>query len=93
MAKGYQDLSRRGLIKLNEDFDNENEGKLLDYLSKNDDRYENVRTIEKIVERCDQVKDEFTGKASSGLQKIAAKGIDLALDKAVGSLNTLLERF
>lgn len=91
MAKGYRDLSRRGLIQLNEDFDNENEGMLLDYLSKNDDKYENVRTIEQIVERCDQVKESMTTTGSS-FKKALVKGIDFALDKAVDALGALVER-
>lgn len=91
MAKGYNDLSRRGLIQLNEDFDNENEGMLLDYLSKNDDKYEGVRTIEQIVERCDNIKESMTS-SGSGIKKALVKGIDFAIDKAVDALGALIER-
>lgn len=55
MSKSYEDLSRRGLIKLSHDFDQENNGALLQYLAEHGDEYENIRPVEKVVERTDQI--------------------------------------
>lgn len=54
MSKNYADLSRRGLIQLNKDFDEDNDGKLLQYLSENGEKYEDIRPIEAIIDRADQ---------------------------------------
>ena len=42
MGKTYEDLSRRALIKLNKDFDQENDAKLLEYLTENGEKYESI---------------------------------------------------
>lgn len=54
MSKNYTDLSRRGLIELGRDFDQDNDGALLQYLAEHGDKYENIRPVEKVVERADQ---------------------------------------
>lgn len=57
MGKTYEDLSRRALIKLSKDFDQENDTKLLEYLTENGEKYEDIRPIEVVVDRLDQVVD------------------------------------
>ena len=49
MGKNYEDLSRRGLIKLDHDFDKQNNGALSKYLAKHEDEYEDIRPVEKVV--------------------------------------------
>ena len=49
MGKNYEDLSRRGLIKLDHDFDKQNNGALSKYLAKHED----IRPVEKVIDCCD----------------------------------------
>ena len=88
MPKNYQDLSRRGLIKLNTDFDAENGNKLHDYLSENESNYEGIRPVEKIIERCDEIKDTVTGSGNA-LKAGIMKGVDNVLDKVINSLTSM----
>ena len=53
MGKNYEDLSRRGLIKLDHDFDKQNNGALSKYLAKHEDEYEDIRPVEKVIDCCD----------------------------------------
>lgn len=55
MSKCYEDLSRRGLIRLGHDFDSDNDGALQHYLEEHGDEYENIRPIETVIERADQI--------------------------------------
>ena len=50
MAKGYEDLSRKALIKLNKDFDKKSGGELHKFLSENDDKYEEITPVELFAE-------------------------------------------
>lgn len=56
MAKGYEDLSRRALIQLGKNYDQENDAALLQYLTEHSDEYENIRPVEKAIQRADQLK-------------------------------------
>lgn len=53
----YKDLSRRGLIKLNEDFDKENDDALLEYLNTTLNDYELIRPQEQRIADADEMKD------------------------------------
>lgn len=53
----YKDLSRRGLIKLNEDFDKENDDALLEYLNTTLNDYELIRPQEQRIVDADEMKD------------------------------------
>jgi hypothetical protein len=78
MAKHYSDLSRRALIKLAEDYDDVSGGALLEYLTENGERYEDIRPIEVAVDKLD------TAKAR----------VDLKITKKVGTvLDTFSESF
>lgn len=55
MSKCYEDLSRRGLIHLGHDFDADNGGALQHYLAEHADEYENIRPVEAVIERADQI--------------------------------------
>lgn len=72
MAKTYEDISRRGLIKLGHDFDRDNEAALQRYLAENGENYENIRTVEKVIVRADQITE--TVKEAASRLKTAASG-------------------
>ena len=55
MSKTYEDLSRKGLIKLGHDFDRDNDGALQHYLAEHGDNYQNIRPVESVIERVDQI--------------------------------------
>lgn len=85
MARRYEDLSRRALIKLGSDYDDANEGKLLLYLAEHDKEYEGIRPVEKAIQSADQVKE--TLKYSGGvLKQTIAREADRLLDKIVDGL-------
>lgn len=63
MAKGYEDLSRRALIQLGKNYDQENDAALLQYLTEHSDEYENIRSVEKVIQRADQLKSTVTESA------------------------------
>lgn len=51
----YKELSRRGLIKLNNEFDQANDHALHNFLNGDDRNYEEVRPYEQIAEKMDEV--------------------------------------
>ena len=55
MARGYEDLSRRALIKLGHDFDQAHDGELMRYLTEHNTEYEGIRPVESLVQRADQI--------------------------------------
>ena len=61
MSKCYEDLSRRGLIRLGHDFDEEHGGALQHYLADHADEYENIRPVETVIERADQIVETVSG--------------------------------
>lgn len=96
MAKTYEDISRRGLIKLGHDFDQVNDAALQRYLAENSEQYENIRPAEKVIVRADQIGDtmkEAAGKirtAMSGsggiVKKIIIKEADKLLDTVIDTV-------
>lgn len=96
MAKTYEDISRRGLIKLGHDFDRDNEAALQRYLAENGDNYENIRTAEKVIVRADQIgetvkeaasKLRTAASGSSGIvKKIVIKEADKFLDTVIDAV-------
>lgn len=91
MSKDYRDLSRRGLIELNQDFDKDNENMLINYLHENEDEYENIRIIERVVDKCDKIKQSMSF-AGIGLKKAMEKGIDIAFEKASTVVSSVVEK-
>lgn len=61
MSKCYEDLSRRGLIRLGHDFDEDHGGALQHYLAEHGDEYENIRPVETVIERADQIVETVSG--------------------------------
>ena len=80
MGKGYEDLSRRALIKLDRDFDQEHDAELLAYLTKHSDNYENKRPIEKLVEGIDNIGTKSSELANTLLNLVDQRTNDLLDD-------------
>ncbi len=61
-SKSYEDLSRRALIKLSQDFDMDNDDALLRYLDKkleeNPNTYESIRIPERVIVVADKTATE-----------------------------------
>lgn len=88
MMENYGQLSRRGLIKLNEDFDAKNDEMLLEYLKESGENYEEIRPVEKAVEYVDAVLDA-TDEARTGIKAIAAEEINKLLDNITDVVTSL----
>lgn len=78
MSKNYEDLSRRGLIRLGKDYDKASGGELQDFLNTHEDEYENIRPIETVV----QCTDRFVETISNS-SIIAKKSVDVAANAAI----------
>ena len=89
MARRYEDLSRRGLIQLNNDFDQANDAALLHYLTENDQNYEGIRPVEKAIEGADRLKGAFSG-AGKVVKNVLIHQADKVVDKVLGSLAGVL---
>lgn len=91
MARNYEDLSRRALVALNKDYDNDNDGKLMGYFAEVDPerQYEGIRPIESVVDRIDQITD--TVKENGGaLKEAAIKAAEGTLDKVINTLGDII---
>lgn len=88
----YKEISRRGLIKLNTDFDIDNDGQLKEYLNHsvaNGRTYEEVRPYEQIVERLDDVTEALEGRVdavSESMLERANKVFDSLIDAISGEV-------
>ena len=91
MARTYEDLSRRALIKLNHDFDEENNGKLQKYLEKRDEEnpYEGIRTIETITVKVDDIVDTVRTNKSA-LKQAAINATETALNKTIDAITNAI---
>lgn len=90
MAQGYEDLSRRALIKLGKDYDQVSDAALLQYLTDHNGEYEGIRPVEKVIARVDQVKDTISG-SSSIIKKTLANEADRVLDTVINTLSEVAE--
>lgn len=88
MARNYTDLSRRALIKLNQDFDQENDASLLQYLTENDKKYEGIRPMESVIDRADQIKETLSGSKNS-IKDMLSEQADKVLDSVIKSLSSI----
>lgn len=81
----YHELSRRGLIKLGEDFDIENNNALKDYLLNHRDSYENIRAHEALVEKMDDAAAKAVARGGV-VSDIVIKKLDKIFDKVMDKL-------
>lgn len=84
--KHYKDLSRRALIKLGKDFDDENNDMLIDFLNDNSESYEDVRPIERVIEKADHVKESAIASKSC-IKGVITREMDKLLDTIVDTLS------
>lgn len=85
MARNYEDLSRRGIIALNKDFDKDNNDILNNYLEANDEKYEGIRTIESVLAKVDKI----TNKAENSgelIKEAISNETNKFLDKVINTL-------
>ena len=88
MAKGYEDLSRRALIKLGKDYDQENEAALLQFLAEHCDEYEDVRMVEKVIEKADSISQSVKNTGNT-LKNVVAKEASKIIDSVMDSLSDM----
>ena len=81
----YHELSRRGLIKLNEDFDIENNNALKAYLLNHRDNYENIRAHEALVEKMDDATAKAVARGGV-VSDIVIRKLDKIFDKVMDKL-------
>lgn len=89
MSRGYEDLSRRALIQMGHDFDQDNDAKLLEYLNENDERYEGIRPVEKMTDKMDQLGKKL---AISGgvLKKAAYNEMNKLMDGVIDTIQSFV---
>ena len=89
MAKGYEDLSRRALIKLGKDYDQETDAALLQYLTDHCDEYEDVRMVEKAIEKADSLTQSVKNTGST-LKNVVAKEASKIIDSVMDTLTDMV---
>ena len=72
--KTYEDLSRRALIQLGHEYDELNDNRLQKFLTHNEDLYEGIRPVERIIDGCDQAIETVFGSRVSVCQSICSAG-------------------
>lgn len=85
MSRSYEDLSRRALVQLGKDYDADNNANLLGYLQENDERYEGIRPVEKVIQRTDEVK-QVMNDAGITVKNVVMRQIDKVLDCVVDAV-------
>ena len=58
----YNDISRRGLIELNNDFDKKSDNALYNFLNNSEKDYEEIRPYERVAEKLDEVTEAIQAK-------------------------------
>lgn len=81
----YRNLSRRALIKLNNDYDVENQNALKTFLNEHSDEYEMIRPIEKVTEKTDELTEVVSAKFNEFKDKAMDK-IDTLFDSTISSV-------
>lgn len=87
----YNDLSRRGLIKLNNDFDRENNNSLKQFLNDNRSEYEGIRPHEKMFDKLDDVHDEIAIRGGV-VASAVIKRMDKVFDRMMGKIQSEVDR-
>lgn len=90
MAKGYEDLSRRALIKLGKDFDQENDAALMQYLAEHGNEYENIRFVEKCMVKADTIAQSLKGSKSI-IKDVLISQSDKIIDTVVNAVVTVAD--
>lgn len=81
----YNELSRRGLIKLNHDFDAANDNALHEFLNGAQESYEGIRPFEEIAQRVDELSGVLNDKKDAVSQSMMDR-VNHVFDGVVKSL-------
>ena len=87
----YNELSRRGLIKLGNDYDVANNNGLKDFLNNASGGYESVRPHEQMIEKLDEAAEKV--KIQGGVVSTAmVRKVDKVFDRMMGKLQKEIDR-
>lgn len=87
----YKEISRRGLIKLNTDYDKANDNSLHKFLNEPGREYEEIRPFEQISERLDEVAMVFEDKTDAVSQAMMNR-VNHVFDNVVNAITDEVER-
>lgn len=87
----YNDISRRGLIKLNNDYDKANDNALHNFLNENNALYEHIRPFEQIAERLDGISETLKDKGDS-VSNAMMDRVEHVFDSLVQSMTDEIQR-
>ena len=87
----YGELSRRGLIKLNNDYDKANDNALNDFLDQHDGFYEEIRPYEQIAEKLDDVTETLQQKGSQ-VSNAMMDRVNHVFDAMINSMTEEIDR-
>lgn len=88
----YNDISRRGLIKLNGDFDEANDGKLQEFLDgKGEGSYEGVKQYETVLEKL-TTSIETAKSTGNTVTSLAVQRAEKILDDLTSSMLEEVDR-
>lgn len=85
MARGYEDLSRRALIQLGKDYDQENDAALMQFLADHDEEYEGIRFSEKVIVKADNLSAKLKD-SSSVIKKVLVKEGERIVDSVIDAI-------
>lgn len=89
MSRSYEDLSRRALVQLGHDFDQSNDAALLQYLDENDSKYEDIRPIEKMTDKMDQLGKKLAISGET-LKKAAYNEMNKLMDGVIDTIQSFV---
>ena len=81
----YKELSRRGLIRMCKDFDKETDNFLHCYLDEYGDRYEKIRFVEKVTNKCDDFGEAVHSAFNDFTDEVMGKA-DVTVDGILGAV-------
>lgn len=90
----YNDYSRRGLIKMNQKFDKDNDANLSSYVEtyeENNDKFEGIRPIERMIDTIDRASDSVK-KSGDAVSQAIADRIDNMFEGIVNQLSAEAQR-
>lgn len=85
MSRSYEDLSRMALVQLGKDYDVDNNAHLLGYLRENDQKYEGIRPVEKVIQRTDEIK-QVMSDAGVTVKNVVMRQVDKVLDCVIDAV-------
>ena len=87
----YKDLSRRGLIKMNGDYDKTNDNKLKEFMNNSSTAYEEIRPYEQIAERLDDLTEAVEEKGGVVSDAIMGR-VNHVFDSIITSMSEEITR-